>query len=147
MTAPDLSGQLIDLFRSYIAADPRLGIWLRYPYISDDDDSYTDGWACESVSAEFAAFARESGWIAVVLRASDPVEPRADYHSWVRLSRDGALIDVDWTARQFHNLFAPNGNDPNVLTLPWPLAWDPAVTGPTTHLIVGEFATVEEETQ
>lgn len=146
MTAePEISGELIELFRCYINADPRLHIWRRYPYISEADDNFTDSWACEEVSKEFAAFALGLGWDAVVVHGTDPEQPLAFDHAWVRLERDGEVRDVDWTARQYHNLFVIDGHDPNVLTLPWPLAWDPAVVGENSHLIVGRFTAVTKE--
>jgi hypothetical protein len=146
MTITDTpSGELIDMLRSFIDSDPRLHIWRRYPYITEADNDYTDNWACEQVSAEFAVFALKAGWEADVVRGTDPEEPFAFDHVWVRLTRDGVVTDVDWTARQFHNLFAVEGHDPNVLTLPWPLAWDPAAIAPEHHLIVGTYAAVAKE--
>jgi hypothetical protein len=146
MTATDThSGELIDLFRSYIAASPRLGIWRRYPYITEADNDYTDSWACEQVSAEFAAFARKAGWEADIIRGTDPEEPFAFDHVWVRLTSAGVVSNVDWTARQFHNLHKPEGHDPSVLALPWPLTWDPAAIAPEHHPIVGTYAAVTKE--
>ena len=139
--------ELIALLNAYIEADPRLEIWQHYPDISEAEDDYTDTWACEQVGAEFASFARGIGWDAVVIRGEDPDAPMAFGHAWVRLTRDGVVSDVDWTARQFHNLHDPDGHDLAVLTLPWPLAWDPAAIAPEDHLIVGQYATVTKEGQ
>ncbi|MET4143861.1 hypothetical protein [Arthrobacter sp. UYCo732] len=138
---------LLHLLNSFIASDPRLGIWRRYPDISEAEDDHTDSWACEEVSAEFAAFARDLGWDAAVVHGVDPEAPLAFDHAWVRLTRDGDVTDVDWTARQYHNLFIPDGHDQTVLDLPWPLAWDKGVVGINAHLIVGEFAAVTKEGQ
>lgn len=137
---------LLALLNAYIDSDPRLEIWRNYPDITEAQDGYTDTWACEQVSAEFAAFARTLGWDAVVLRGEDPVVPFAFEHAWVRLTRDGVITDLDWTARQFHNLFTIS-HDPAVLALPWPLAWDPAIVEPDSHLIVGRYTTVTKEGQ
>lgn len=137
--------ELRALLGSYINADNRLEIWREYPDITDEQNDATDSWACEEVSAQFAMFARASGWHAVVIRGKDAENPMVFDHAWVRLTRDGVVTDVDWTARQFHNLFVPDGHDPAVMSLPWPLAWDPAVVDPDSHLIVGEFATVTKE--
>ncbi|QOD06042.1 hypothetical protein [Pseudarthrobacter sp. BIM B-2242] len=133
------------LLNTFIDSDPRLDIWHRYPDISETEDDYTDGWACEQVSAEFAAFARKHGWDAVVVHADDPKHPLAFDHAWVRLTRDGSALDVDWTARQFHNLHDSDGNDPAVLTLPWPLAWDPAIVGRHSHPVAGPYDTITLE--
>lgn len=137
--------ELIGLLNAYINADGRLEIWREYPDISEEQDNFTDGWACEDVSAQFAMFARSFGWDAVVLHGKDAEHPLAFDHAWVRLTRDGVVSDVDWTARQFHNLHDPDGHDPAVLSLPWPLAWDPAIVELDSHLIVGRFATVTKE--
>jgi hypothetical protein len=59
----------------------------------------------------------------------------------------GQVFDVDWTARQCHNLHDHDGHDPAVLTLPWPLTWDPVAMGVDTHPIVGDFAAVTKEDQ
>lgn len=139
--------ELEELLDSYIASDSRLEIWRQYPDISDEDDDYTDGWACEEVSAEFAAFARELGWDAAAVHGKDPAAPLAFDHAWVRLLRHGKTFDVDWTARQYHNLHDHDGHDPAVLTLPWPLTWDPIVVGVDAHPIVGDFAAVTKEDQ
>lgn len=138
---PDRSG-LAGLLQAYIDSEPRLSIWRNYPDISEADDEIADGWACKSVSAEFAAFARAQGWDAAVVHGEDPDEGLAFDHYWVRLSRPGTVRDVDWTARQFHDLFAPNGHDPKVLSLSWPLAWAPHLVEQPGHLIVGTYARV-----
>lgn len=137
--------ELLQLLNGFIASDLRLRIWRDYPDLSEADDNYTDGWACEEVSTEFAAFARWLGWDAVVVHGNDPEEGFVFDHAWVRLTRNGAVVDVDWTARQYHNLYVAEGHDPNVLTLPWPLTWDPALVGENSHLIVGQFAAVTKE--
>lgn len=135
------------LLQGFIDSDLRLRIWRDYPDLSEADDNYTDGWACEEVSKEFAVFARSLGWDAAVVHGTDPEEPFAFDHTWVRLERNGEIRDVDWTARQYHNLFVAEGHDPNVLSLPWPLAWAPHVVGENSHLIVGQFAAVTKEDQ
>jgi hypothetical protein len=137
--------ELLGLLNAYIEADQRLQIWRFYPDITELQDEYTDQWACEQVSAEFAAFARARGWEAAVVRGSEPGHPMAFDHAWVRLTRDGQGTDVDWTARQFHNLFEPAGRDRNVLSLPWPLVWSPAAIAPEHHLIVGTYAALTLE--
>jgi len=128
------------LLGAYINADDRLEIWRNYPDVSEAEDDYTDSWACEEVSTQFAAFARSFGWDAVVIRGEDAEHPFAFDHAWVRLTRSGNVFDVDWTARQYHNLHEVDGHDPAVLNPPWPLVWDPSVVGPDAHLIVGSFA-------
>lgn len=137
--------RLLALLNAYIESDPRLEIWRNYPDITEAQDEYTDAWACEQVSAEFAAFARTHGWQVAVLRADSPEHPMAFEHAWVRLIRDGVVSDVDWTARQFHNLFEPAGHDRDVMDLPWPLVWDPAAVFPEHHPIVGTYAALNLE--
>ena len=111
------------LVGAYVASDPRLDIWWRYPDISEAEDEFTDGFACEQVSAGFAEFARERGWNAIAVLAEGAEHPMADYHAWVRI-RDGAWsYDVDFTVRQYHNFHRAGGRDHAVLALQWPLVW------------------------
>lgn len=120
------------LVAAFAASQPKLDIWRRYPDVAEAEDDYTDHFACEEVSALFATFARQHGWDAVVILAEGAEEPFADYHAWVRLTRGAEAHDVDWTARQYHNL---RENDEAVLFRPWPLVWVP--TG--GHPIAGTF--------
>ncbi|WP_422759195.1 hypothetical protein [Paenarthrobacter sp. C1] len=140
--ATDVSQDLSDLLGGYIDSDTRLHLWRRYPDITEAEDNYTDTWACVQVSEQFATFAREHGWDAAVIHADEPEHPLAFDHAWVRLTRDGCSTDVDFTARQFHNLYVEEGRDPNVLSLPWPLVWDPAAIAPEDHLIVGRYTSI-----
>jgi hypothetical protein len=133
------SAALLKLLEAYIESDPRLRIWRHYPDIPEVDDDYTDQWACREVSTEFATFARRQGWAAEMIHAEDPEEAFAFDHFWVRLTGGGIVTDVDWTARQYHNLFEAGGYAGAVLALPWPLTWEPAVVGPSAHLIVGRY--------
>ncbi len=127
---------LEELVQSYAASDPRLDIWRRYPDISEAGDALTDGFACRQVSEGFAEFAREHGWNAIAVLAECSEHPLADDHAWVRINHGWQSYDVDWTARQFHNLHAAAGRDHAVLRLPWPLVW--VATG--EHPVVGRFA-------
>jgi hypothetical protein len=126
---------LEELVRAYAASDPRLDIWRRYPDVSEAEDALTDGFACKRVSEDFAEFARERGWNAIAVLAIGAEHPLADDHAWVRINHDGQSYEVDWTARQFHNLHAA-GRDEAVLRLPWPLVW--AADGPQ-HPVAGRF--------
>jgi hypothetical protein len=126
---------LDELIGAYAASDPRLDIWRRYPDISEAEDEFTDGFACEQVSAGFAEFARERGWNAIAVLAEGPEHPMADYHAWVRISDGAWSHDVDFTMRQYHNLHRAEGRDHAVLALPWPLVW--VATG--EHPVVGKF--------
>lgn len=69
---------LVSLLTAFIDSNPRLDIWRRYPDISEAEDEATDTWACGQVSQQFAAFAREHRWDAVVIRAvgATPVDLR-----------------------------------------------------------------------
>lgn len=115
---------LLDLIEQFIASDERLDIWRRYPYVTEEEDDATDTFACESVSQAFAAFARDHGWTAFPMRI--PWERAdADDHWWVRLADADGVYDVDFTARQYHNL----DGIPDALEMPWPLVWEPVVVG------------------
>lgn len=134
---PDLQS-LID---GFTASDPRLDIWRRYPDISWDEDEATDYWACEEVSAGFAAYARARGVDARVFTATADHE-WADVHAWVCISSGDTETAVDWTARQYHNLNAEGGRDPKVLDAPWPLVWDQNGT-PGRHPLMGSYTAAE----
>jgi hypothetical protein len=102
--------------------DPRLDIWRRYPAVSQEEDELTDQFACGEVSRLFIAFARARGWKAQLIRTDD--DPEVGEHFWVRLDAGGlGTIDVDWTARQFHNLEDPDAAL-RALDAPWPLHWE-----------------------
>jgi hypothetical protein len=124
------------LVGAYTASDPRLDIWRRYPDISEAEDEFTDGFACEQVSAGFAEFARKQGWNAIAVLAEGAEHPMADHHAWVRIQDGVWIFDVDFTARQYHNLHRIEGRDHAVLALPWPLVW--MYMG--KHPVAGKFA-------
>lgn len=130
--------ELKDLLDEYKQRRVSLDIWRRYPDITEEEDAYTDSWACEHVSAEFASFASTRGWVAVVVCAEMAETPFADYHVWVRLTRGTESFDVDWTARQYHNLHDPDGHDEAVLALPWPLVFPSS----DVHPVAGQFKKV-----
>jgi hypothetical protein len=127
---------LESLIGAYKVSDPRLDIWRRYPDISEAEDAITDGFACEQVSAGFAEFARGQGWNALAVLAEGAEHPMADYHAWVRVQDGAWSYDVDFTARQYHNLHRTEGRDRAVLALSWPLVW--VYRG--EHPVVGKFA-------
>lgn len=137
-----MSVELDELLAAYKENDKRLDVWRRYPDLTETEDAFTDYWACEEVSREFAAFARSRGWESLVIHADGAQTPFADYHYWVRLIRPHLEVyDVDWTARQYHNLHEVDGHDPAVLDLPWPLVWNP-LPDLDAHPIAGVFDTV-----
>jgi hypothetical protein len=72
MTSRTSIDELIALLTAYIQSDPRLEIWRDYPDISEADDAYTDGWACEEISREFTAFARQHDWDLGIVAGADP---------------------------------------------------------------------------
>jgi len=131
---------LTALIGAYIASEPRLDIWRRYPDVSGAEDELTDSFACIQVSAGFAEFARARGWEATVLLAEGAEHPMADHHAWVRILDARWYIDVDFTARQYHNLHRVEGRDHAVLAQSWPLVWDAAYRD--GHPVAGRFANI-----
>lgn len=129
---------LAALIGAYKASEPRLDIWRRYPDVSEVEDALTDSFACEQVSAGFAEFARAHGWNAIAVLAEGAEHPMADYHAWVRIQDGARSYDVDFTARQYHNLHRPEGRDHAVMALSWPLVW--IYRG--EHPVVGKFASL-----
>lgn len=130
----------VKLAEDFKESDPRLDIWRRYPDISEDEDDYTDSWACSEVSGEFAEFAREQGWEARTVLV-DAEAAFADQHVWVELRRGRQTVAVDWTARQYHNLLEIS-RDPVVMNAPWPLLWFPEQQ-PGQHPLMGRFTESE----
>lgn len=129
---------LQELLDSYIKATPELDLWRRWPYVTEEEADSTDTWECAQVSASFAAHARACGYGAVVVEA-DMKAPLAGTHVWTEVQADGQTVAVDWTARQYHNLWKADGHDPAVLRVSWPLLWRPESREPGDHPIAGPY--------
>ncbi|MFJ2662507.1 hypothetical protein [Arthrobacter koreensis] len=143
-----MAGSITDdvavLTAAFAASDPRLDLWRRWPAVSDAEDAFSDQFACQEVSESFTAFARSHGWGAVTVEGAEAEHPAADYHYWTRLLRGEDLVDVDWTARQYHNLHVISGRDPKVLNLPWPLVWE---ADDEIHPVAGRFTRMRSFTR
>lgn len=105
----------LDAVIAEFAATADAVLWAAYPDLDDAGQDRTDQVACEQMSRGFAAAA---GVKARVVRGSDADEPLVDEHWWVRVGE----VNVDWTARQFHNLEHPA--NPAHADLPCPLVWE-----------------------
>jgi hypothetical protein len=127
--------ELAELTAAFVAATPKADIWRRYPDVSSAEDDATDTYACEALAAAFADFAAGLGVSARVVYAEDAEEPFVDYHVWTRVETTDGVRDVDWTARQYHNL---DGVRDAALDAPWPLVWPPS----DAHPLAGRFDTV-----
>lgn len=92
-------------------------LWSAYPDLDDAGQDRSDEVACEQMSRRFAELAAAAGLVTSLVRGSDADEPLVDEHWWVQV--DG--VNVDWTARQFHNLEHPA--NPAHADLPCPLVW------------------------
>lgn len=132
------------LTAAFTASEPRLDLWRRWPDVSPAEDDLSDSFACEQISESFTAFARGHGWTAVTVAADEAATPFVDYHRWTRLLLGPELWDVDWTARQYHNLHRIGGGDPKVLGLPWPLVWE---ADDENHPVAGRFARMRSLTR
>lgn len=104
--------ELHDLLIRFVVSEPMADVWRRYPDVTEAEDEATDGCACVSMSERFAAL---SGGTVIV--GEDPDTGWSDRHAWTRV----AGWNVDWTARQFHNLEHPPS--PAHADLPCPLVW------------------------
>lgn len=124
--------------RQFACSDERLSIWARYPHVTRDEDALTDGYACQQASEDFARATTAHGLRAVVIHAGDPEDANLDEHFWTRVWVDGVEVDVDWTARQYHNLEHPPS--PRHANLPFPLVW----TATGQHPVAGRFCRVTE---
>lgn len=105
--------------------NPFVRPWARYPDVSAELDETMP--ACEGMSTAFYNFVDHEQFESVeVIEASAPLEADADYHRWVRIRCDGLVVNVDWTARQFHNLewIEELGDwNPEHADLPCPMIW------------------------
>lgn len=128
--------RLNELLLAFRRSQPDLGIWERYPDVSAAEDARTDTYACDQLSALFTDFCLAQGVAAVRVSADGALQAFADYHLWTRVFVDGESFDVDWTARQYHNLQQPPV--PEHADLPCPLVW----AADDVHPVVGAFRTV-----
>lgn len=143
VTADPPDGISADVLRSveaYAATEPRLDVWRRYPHVSDEEDAFTDTWACGNVSLEFVQFARSHGLNAIVVEGERSRHPWGVDHMWSRIRIADHPIDIDWTVRQMHNLDDPPS--PAHIDLPCPLIWK--ANG--DHPVGGGFEIVSELT-
>lgn len=103
---------------------PALDIWRDYPDVSIVQDRHTDSWACARVARAFAEFAPAEA-SARLVTAEESGHGDVDAHVWTRVGVPGGTFDVDFTARQYHNL-ADKVAAGRVLAARWPLVWSPA---------------------
>jgi len=133
-----LPGTLVAAMREFPAVYRMLTVWRHYPDVTMDEDTATDRWAAKQASAAFVEFLGTYNIGARMVIGIDSREPLHDYHWWVRIDCPLATVNVDWTARQFHNLHHPP--DPGLADLPCPMVW---LTGPTypadAHPITGRY--------
>lgn len=104
---PRLPRELVAALREFPDTHVMLSVWRLYPYVSEADDQATDYWACRQASELFVAFLSERGMTARLVLGVDAEAPFLGYHWWVRVDCPLATANVDWTARQFHNLHHP----------------------------------------
>lgn len=124
MTTPAVDAlwqDVLDLFieRFKQTHGPRVDIWSRYPYVTEEDDESTYSGGYDEMSTAFAdVIAQYHGRQASLVYGDDPQLPFVGKHSWVRYGR----YSIDWTARQFYNLEQPP--NPAHADLPCPLIWE-----------------------
>lgn len=107
------SAAIEQLLQDFEADCEHVALWRDYPDISEAQDEALP--ACEGISARFLAFARTRGFPAQLVRGEQADDPLVWTHAWVRIG----TLNIDWTARQFHNLQPP----PPLEQLPTPLLW------------------------
>lgn len=110
---------------TFFDCNPFARAWARYPDVSAELDETMP--ACEGMSVAFYHHLEPDRFDAVeVIEASEAVEADADYHLWVRVRSGDLWVNVDWTARQFHNLEwddALQDWNPAFADLPCPMLW------------------------
>jgi len=119
-------------------------IWMAYPGITPDElqRTFEAGGESKSVSEAFAKnLITRSADLDVFLvygDASNRYSAGGD-HWWVRIALpDQRELNVDWTARQFHNLEQPHA--PQHQDLPCPLIWESDRPGEPVHPVTGTYA-------
>jgi len=133
-----LPGLVQRLFLAFEATHAAADVWRRWPDVTPEEQDTPD---CVPVSAMFLEHAQASGFHGSIVLAAAAEHPWAETHAWVRLYGVlgmGGWLDIDWTARQYHNLEQLDGFREAVLALPWPLTWP----GSDVHPIAGSFRTV-----
>lgn len=139
--AVELPPALRTALRWFPGAHPMLTVWREYPHVSGADHEATFRWACRQASELFVSFLAERGVTARLVLAAHAYAPFHDYHWWVRTDCAAGTVNVDWTARQFHDLEHPP--HPAHRDLPFPLVWLSAPPfPPDTHPASGRYRTV-----
>jgi hypothetical protein len=126
-TLPPAMRKAIRTFRD----SPSIQVWRRFgPDSTGEEIEQTYGYECDAVARDFA-----SALSAQRLRNVALVQ--GDDHWWTRVTiPDGRVVNVDWTARQFHNLERPPS--PRHANLPCPLVWLTGEQFPEdTHPVTG----------
>lgn len=96
--------------------EPLVDVWRRVPDIDDGEDNE----ACETLAPRFTAYALEHDLDARTIKAQFD-RPFVDTHAWTAIRVADDVINVDWTARQFHDLWVPSQSW--LQDLPCPLVW------------------------
>jgi len=129
-TARDQLDKVVEYFTD---DNPLVDVWKRVPDVDDGDDDE----ACDTMAAAFTAFCAEYGLNARTTRAEGFGIAFTDYHCWTSVQISPTeQVQVDWTARQFHNLDYPT--NPAHADIACPLVW----TG-DAHPILGPAASME----
>lgn len=138
-----LQGDLLAALRRFPTMHQMLAVWRHYPHVSAEEHEATFQWACRQASDLFVEFLAGRGIAARTVLAADAHIPFHDYHWWVRIDCAIGTVNVDWTARQFHDLEHPP--HPAHQDLPFPLVWVSAPLYPhDTHPVSGRYGTVHD---
>lgn len=112
-----LPSQLTRALQAFQAGEPRLRLWADYPQLTQEEHTLTDGWACREVSLQLVNFLRARELSALLVHAQEAEHPWHYEHYWARVGE----WEIDYTARQFHNLEHPPTHAHQ--NLPCPLIW------------------------
>lgn len=135
-----MDGRLTAALDAFAASEPRIDIWRRYPHITEYEDEATDDYACDQVSRQLAVFLAARDFDVQVTVAGEADHPMACEHVWVTVSTPAGPLNVDFTARQYHNLEHPPA--PEHQNLPCPMVWAGAGN---SHPVVGAFAQISRQ--
>lgn len=139
-----LPADLLTALREFPYTHPMMRVWRDYPMVTEAEDEATCEWADRQASELFVKFLAERGIPArLVLGECDQQHQDWDFLWWTRIDCPRGTVNVDWAARQLHNLEHPH--NPVHADLPCPMVWMSPTRYPSgAHPVIGVFERVSD---
>ena len=118
---PALPSSLVQALVEFANRNPYVREWAVYPDVSERMDNEMPD--CVGMSEAFVRFLRERGFRAEVIEADESPDPWVDFHRWPRVWVKDQAFNIDWVARQYHNLDPGDYPGHDLDGLPCPLIW------------------------